>query len=467
MPPLTTSPPLRPPLVPLPSPTAPATAQPQTVGSGLGFFLFLLVNAALFVRPADVVPELAGMEIYQYLILACFAVSFPSILAHLSPDKLGNRPVDLCVLFLLPAIGVSLLTRGMGELGGSCFAFFKILVYYLLFVSLVTTPRRLRIFTACLILFAVPVVILSALDFYKVIKLPRLTDSTGKFVQEKNRMYGPGIFQDPNDTCVLICTVMLLAIGRLMDRRSGPLRFFVWLPCLAVFGFGFILTGSRGGLLALLAGLGLMIRLRLGWQRAITLGILGLPLALLLLGGRQTDISSNTETGKLRVFLWSDGLVMFRSNPITGVGWQHYAEGAGQVAHNTYLHVLAETGILGGSAFVGATFLALWGLYRLARPVPGPNHQQSQIAITDPDVSQLYPYLSGAVMSHAVGMLSLSLQDVPTTYTMLGMASAFQMMATTRPALPPMRFDALMPLKFVGLSLLYLAAVFVFVRLMI
>src|SRR5207248_11219077 len=97
--------------------------------------------------------------------------------------------------------------------------------------SLVTTPQRLRIFTACIMLCAVPVVILSALDLYEVIKIPRLVAPGSKFVHEKGRLYGPGIFQDPNDVCVFISTALLLVIGKLADKRAGFLRWLIWLPC--------------------------------------------------------------------------------------------------------------------------------------------------------------------------------------------------------------------------------------------
>ena len=36
---------------------------------GPGFFLFLVVNATLFVRPTEIVPALEGWEIYQALIV--------------------------------------------------------------------------------------------------------------------------------------------------------------------------------------------------------------------------------------------------------------------------------------------------------------------------------------------------------------------------------------------------------------
>src|SRR5262249_6638536 len=157
-------------------------------------------------------------------ILACFAASFPAVLTRLSPASLEQRPIDICVLLLLPAAALSLLPLGnMGELASSSFLVFKLLVYYLLFVSLVTTPRRLRLFIACLIVFAVAVAVVSALDFHRVLptptgQLPRPLLPTGKLATvDPKRMYGPGIFQDPNDVCVLIVTALVLVVGRLAD----------------------------------------------------------------------------------------------------------------------------------------------------------------------------------------------------------------------------------------------------------
>src|SRR5262249_914360 len=154
-------------------------------------------------------------------------------------------------------------------------------------------------------------------DFHKALptltgQLPRPLLPTGKLATvDPKRMYGPGIFQDPNDVCVLIVTALVLVVGRLADRRAGAGR-WLWLGAVAVFAYGFYLAQPGGGLLALRAGLGLFIRPRFGWPRAVLLGALGLPVLLAMLGARQTAISVDTNTGKERVWLWNEGLVMFR-----------------------------------------------------------------------------------------------------------------------------------------------------------
>src|SRR6185312_4884877 len=88
----------------------PASADAQMPRYGLGFVLFVLLNAMLFVRPAEIVPALLGWEIYQVCILACLLTSFPVLLEQLQPRALEARPLTVCVLGLLLAVVLSHLT---------------------------------------------------------------------------------------------------------------------------------------------------------------------------------------------------------------------------------------------------------------------------------------------------------------------------------------------------------------------
>src|SRR5258707_7739294 len=80
---------------------------PVMPGSGLGFLVFLIVNATLFVRPAEIIPELLGLPIYQVLILTCLVFSLPAVVQQLSLNSLYSRPITACVLALLAAIAMS------------------------------------------------------------------------------------------------------------------------------------------------------------------------------------------------------------------------------------------------------------------------------------------------------------------------------------------------------------------------
>jgi O-antigen ligase len=449
-------------------PAGAAGASPPAAPYGFSFALFLLANAALFVRPSDVFPSLEGLEFYRYLLIGCLLVGFPAVLDYLGKARVDSRPIDVCLFLLFPLILLSSLASGGIEVGwdqGVTYA--KILVYYLLLVSLVTTPWRIRMFLGCVVVYTAMVTILAALDFYKVIAIPRPLLDTGKVIYlDPDRMYGPGIFQDPNDICVLIATSLMFLLGLMSDRRVGVAR-WLWLLPLGVFAFGFFLTRSRGGMLALVAGLGIAIRLRHGWGRAIVLGVLGLPVLVALTvmrGGPQREMTVSSGTGQERIQLWSDGLVMFRANPLFGVGPENFRMEAGHVAHNSYLQTFSELGFVAGILFLGATFVAVSGLYRLRRPVAAAGRPVVP-QFVDTDLQQIYPYITGAILAYATGMLTLTLTPLVTTYGFLGLAGLFLSLTVTRPSVPRDRFDALLLVKFVVLSVFYLAAVFAFVRL--
>jgi O-antigen ligase len=443
-----------------------AAREPAAEANALGFYLFLVVNAALFVRPADVVPALLGVEVYQYLILTCLAVSFPAILDYLQPRNMEGRPIDLCVMLLLPTIMVSHLVGGQPvEMFDNGWAFFKIVVYYLLFVSLVTTPERLRTFCGWLVLFACAVTVLAAMDFHKVIHLPRTLSRLGTFAAEdETRMYGPGIFQDPNDICVLIVAAGLLLLGRLADTKTGSLR-WAWLVPLAILAYGFYLTRSRGGMVALLAGLLVVGVLRWGWQRALMLGLLLGPFLVAgVLAMRGVDIDSHEDTGQARIQLWNDGMVMFRSNPVFGVGLNQYSRYAGQVAHNSYMQAFAELGAVGGTLFFGAALLAITRTLGLLAPARLQDGTMVPRQFIDPCLEQQFPFVAGCVTAYMCGMLTLSLNELVVTYTFFGMASMLQATAKTTPAQERKPAGVELYAQLFCLGLVFLGVMFLVIR---
>jgi O-antigen ligase len=437
---------------------------------GLGFGLFVVVNFILFVRPHNVVPGMEGLELYQYAILACLAISFPAVLEYAQPKTLEQRPIDMCVLLALPLICLSHLGGGRAEaLFVDGFAYFKIVVYYFLFVSLVTTPARLRVFCGWLVLFACAVVILSVMDYHKVIRLPRSLNLYGLVnAEDETRMYGPGIFQDPNDVCVLITAATMLLLAPLGDKRGGTTRWLLWLPVLAVFAYGFYLTRSRGGLLALLAGIAVTAAMRWGWRRAVLIcGLLAPALIAAVVMTREVDFGSQHDTGEARVQLWNEGMAMLRANPLFGVGMNRYHEQpeTRQVAHNSYMHAFGELGFLGGVFFLGAAWLAVSGLCTLTSPLgPGgavPRH------ILDPEMARLHPYVAGCVAAYAAGMFSLTLNYLVVTYTFLGMASMVIATARTAPPNTPVRFDLNLLMRLAMYGVLFLAGMFILIRLLL
>jgi len=438
----------------------------------MSFFLFLLVNATLFLRPAEVVPELLGWPIFNFLIISCFVIALPEIFAYLSEQTLDAQPITLCVLALLVLVGVSSLANlEVEQAASAAFEFFKVVMYYMLFVSVVNSEQRLRRFVLWLLVFCFVLTTVAVLQYHEIIKLPTLSSAlldtdidrgTGLEVRIR-RLQGSGFFQDPNELCMILAALIPLGLYGASDRRAGLLRLF-WLGELLLIAYAIALTQSRGGLLALLAGLGAVGIARFGARQTVALAALALPLLMVAYGGRQTEFTPSEGTGLSRVQVWSDWMTEFRASPVLGNGMTMKDEQIipGQevklLAHNSYLQGFADLGVIGGMLFLGAFYLAVWTMFRIRR---------GYVQIVDPEMEKLHPFLLGTVVAYSVGMFSLSICYVMTTYMMLGLAAAFARVAATCPSLPLLRFDGKVLGRFALAGFSFLACLYVFIKVFI
>ncbi len=416
----------------------------------MAFVLFILVNAALFIRPGEIVPALLGWEIYFYVIVACLLASAPDVLRTLAGQRLDAQPITLCVFGLLIAVLVPALLAGdMAEAWRTGFYFAKVIVYYLLFVSLVTTPTRLRILLISILAFCGVVTALAVLRYHDVIQLTTiqaLDDSASGAYGDTiiiQRLQGTGIFQDPNELCVLLSAMLPLCLYFLIASRN----IFGKVACTALvplFGYAVHLTQSRGGFIAFLGGLAVLLWIRLGWRKTAILGVVAFPLLFFVFAGRQTEISTSTGTAQTRFELWRDWLMTFRDNALFGQGMMLPKEEGLEplrpdvesvlVAHNSFLQAFADLGLLGGCLLAGAFFTAIWSLYRWG---------SRNRLLLDPELLALQPYLLAGIAAYVLGMMTLSIGYLVPTYMMLAISVAYAQMAGRVCLLPPtpLRFD--------------------------
>jgi O-antigen ligase len=191
-----------------------------------------------------------------------------------------------------------------------------------------------------------------------------------------------GTIGDANEFAAVLVSALPLAIALAATataRRVRALGLFAIVLCAA----GIALSLSRGGLLAVLVMLVAAVLVAGRWRgivaaigAAIVLAGAGYFLLAAPLAARERVSSSGTGTG--RTDLWRVGWRMVADRPVLGVGAGNYATASlryllrpGQlsrsdliantpkVAHNTYLHVTAELGILGALAFLGLIGFAL------------------------------------------------------------------------------------------------------------
>jgi O-antigen ligase len=194
-----------------------------------------------------------------------------------------------------------------------------------------------------------------------------------------------GTVGDPNELAAALIVGLAIAAAFAANRHFNRTQ-----RALAGTAAAFCLTGilislSRGGLVGLAAALVIAVILGGRWRGRIL--ALGGVLALLAVGyfaffaslpAQERVLNISAQHGSGRLELWTVGVRMIEANPVNGVGTGqfalssvHYLLRPGlfesgtfilstpKVAHNTYLNVVAELGIVGGVLFVAILVFCL------------------------------------------------------------------------------------------------------------
>ena len=400
------------------------------------FFLFILLNVVLFLRPAEIVPQLQGLPLYLCVILGCIAVSFKSLVSQLRSNSLLCQPLSFSVLGLLFAVILSHLSHiRIGMAFDSGFAFWKLVIYYFLAVGVLDSPMAYRRFLRCLILLIVTLVGLALMQYHELIDVAelevlqqRVFDENGE-VSYLGRLCGPGIFHDPNDLSLIIVLGCLICLFS-FDVASAGLRRYLWIIPIPYFLYALSLTHSRGGLLTFLAGILTYLVTRFGGRKALTLSLLLAPLGLFLFSGRQTNITLESGTGQDRVQLWSEGMILFWGSPIFGIGMDQYEEHVGHVAHNSFVHTYTELGFIGGTLFLMIFLCGYRDLIAMGR---------SPKVIANIEVNRLRCFLLASFTAFLFGFWSLSRAYSLPSYLLFSLVAAYVVITARRLNVPTMK----------------------------
>lgn len=189
---------------------------------------------------------------------------------------------------------------------------------------------------------------------------------------------------DPNDLGLTLAIGIpvawyLSAENRTKTFYSNMCRIYVLVSAITI-----VLTASRGGFIALIVALS-YIPVTYG-KMNIRQKILAVSLIVMLIYGldrivpetsfqRISTIKEEMLTGGMgiRGYIWRTGFELLQENPWFGVGAGAFKAAVGHytgwhtvaVAHNTFISVLVEQGILGFSLFVGMLSTLTWRMFSL------------------------------------------------------------------------------------------------------
>lgn len=184
-----------------------------------------------------------------------------------------------------------------------------------------------------------------------------------------------GAIGDPNMQAAALVPAALLAMSFSLTSRRG--RRITWATIAVVCLVALLATGSRGGLVALVISAAVLLVVAGPWRKqiAVAIGVAALTGTAYVSTFAPDSVQARVaefagaapqDGGTGRTDIWIVGVRAFHSAPVEGVGLGNYTEAAARnidepglirrtdliigdtkVAHNMYLHVVTEVGIVG------------------------------------------------------------------------------------------------------------------------
>lgn len=259
-------------------------------------------------------------------------------------------------------------------------------VVYLAAVSVLRTRRQVGIILAAVIAGGVSQSLLGFVQF-------ALNLGPRAFAAQRLFLRAYGTFDQPNPYAGYLNMVLPLALALALVGPAGRWRYWSRLS-VVLLGAAVLASESRGALLATLLAVTLMLAILFpAWARLVWLGVLaglifiwlalyGLPLGPLervlnavgLGGVTFGSVTDANFSAVERAAHWLAGVRMFAAHPLLGVGIGNYSAAypiyhprgwyaSLQHAHNYYINIAAEAGIIGLVTYLLLAGSALWYSY--------------------------------------------------------------------------------------------------------
>jgi O-antigen ligase len=269
----------------------------------------------------------------------------------------------------------------------------QLCVFLIFFVAVLTfleNQKRQRVMVFTIIIFG------SAMAFFGIIQSLANPNPNSILGLRESVAFPFGTFINRHHFAAFMNMTIGLTLGLLYGNSTKRDKRLLLVISLILMGIALIFTGSRGAMLSLLAVIGFVILLNIfgkkaeesidqtetklfGFQKSFLLAGSGLVLVVVLVcaalffGGeswvaRGIGMNNQADASNGRIHFWQTAWQIFLNNPIFGAGldafgvaFTRYDTWNGMYyvnqAHNEYLHILAEAGILGFICLAAFIFL--------------------------------------------------------------------------------------------------------------
>ena len=364
------------------------------------YFCMLLYITLVYIRPAEIVPEWGLIPFVDILTVITAIIAVFSIAAK--PRSFLNLPLDKLLLVFWGLIFVCTIKVWLSGAIDAWLAFMPTVVCYFLIRAGITSQKQLYGFVYLLLGLNIFLAINGIVQYHTGVGF-------GNVTMVLDRIYGTGIFHDPNDlgmTFVMAIPLFMFFLSRSSTPVLLRLPLVVGLGCVLV---ALYYTNSRGSIVGVGAAMVSISFLKYRRFAATFAAAVLLGVIVVAAPSRGGEISAGESSAQSRIQSWAEGWAMLKSYPLTGVGFEQYTEYHIKVAHNSFVNTFAELGLLGAFCFVGMFYWFFKGI----RLIPKEDND--------------WAAWRRALLASSVGVMTcgwfLSRQYVPIFYVMLAMGA--------------------------------------------
>jgi O-antigen ligase len=361
-----------------------------------------LFTSLLFLRPWELIAEDDYFLILPKLTFSlCIAHVFLIFAGKKKVSLLWNRSATYLIAFAVWCFVTTVKADDMIAAQTSFFdTMFKSVFLYLMITNALMSREDLKIIIGTIVITFTAVGLVS---IYQTLGLAAAQNG------EEVRLIGIGAFSNSNDIAALMVLSFPFSLMTALRGENTKLG-----RAFAVFGmavgiYSIYLSQSRAAMLALALSLCLFAVLRIK-HKALTaafcgMALLALPLYMAHSSRNADDLDQSSSS---RITYIKTGIVMGIKNPVLGVGYEGYGhqferyateivyEWGYRTAHNSWILVFAETGVLGLVLFVALFSTAFRNAWQVFATAPEFLLAMVGYGITMSFLSHsylLYPYL--------------------------------------------------------------------------
>lgn len=327
-----------------------------------------------------------GLSIAKLLGFALLGVFFFNILLRRRRFRVLDDSQDVGVVMLAAVMLLSGVSSAFPQASfDGVERMLRIFAFYLAVKNLATTPGIIRALMWAFVLTTTYASGWGINEFY-----------ANRLVRDHDIRVG-GIYMDANDYAAMMVVAIVIAIHLLIITRNLPLKAIV-LACLLVGLYGLVLSGSRGGFLALPVVMAIFIWRHPKRNQMALLAVLTVALSfpfwpenvkVRFLGdndelNQSVYIQTTEHSTERRVSYIVFGAQLVSEQPILGAGYRTFSRLYPQsefaffdnpltdtqrfrIAHNTYLELTVGIGFLGLAIYLLLFVVAIRDLNRVVR----------------------------------------------------------------------------------------------------